>query len=127
MSILDQLAAQWMAAKVTEKQAVEFRRTAEDAILFELKLNSAEGVSTHKAGPFEIKITNRVSHKVDSKKVQEIAAENDLQEHLSTLFRWKPDLNMKIWKDAAKNITDPFSDGITTTPGRASFSITEDK
>ena len=87
MSILDQLAAQWMAAKVTEKQAVEFRRTAEDAILSELKLNSAEGVTTHNAGPFEIKITNRVSHKVDSKKVQEIAAENDLQEHLSTLFR----------------------------------------
>jgi len=126
MSILDQLAAQWMAAKISEKQAVEFRRSAEDAILSELKLNSAEGVTTHKAGPFEIKITNRFTHKVDSKKVQEIATENDLQEHLSTLFRWKPDLNMKIWKDAAKNITDPFSDGITTTPNRASFTITKE-
>ena len=58
--------------------------------------------------------------------IKEIAAEEGLAEHLSSLFRWKPEVNLSAWKSADKVITAPFLDGITTTPGRASFSVTKD-
>jgi len=58
--------------------------------------------------------------------VQEIAAEAGLTEHLSSLFRWKPEINMSAWKNADEKITTPLLGGITTTPGRASFTITKE-
>ena len=64
-----------------------------------------------------------MNRKVDSDKLQELAAENGLTEHLSTLFRWKPDIDAKAWKAADESITRPLMGAITTTPSRASFVI----
>jgi hypothetical protein len=70
-------------------------------------------------------VEGRINRKVDADKLQAIAAEAGLTEHLSSLFRWKPEIAMSAWKAASPNITTPLLDAITATPGRPSFTITE--
>ena len=55
--------------------------------------------------------------------MQELAAEFGLTEHLAKLFRWKPEINLAIWKAADESITKPLASAITAKPGRPSFTI----
>ena len=48
--------------------------------------------------------------KVNSDKLQELAAEHGLTDHLPSLFRWKPEINMTVWKAADASITTPLLD-----------------
>ncbi len=124
--MIDDLAKNWLEAKSAEHAAVERRREIEDKLLslagIAENMEGTENVETD--GSYKIKITGRMSRKVDADRIQDIAAEEGSSEHLSSLFRWKPELNMTAWKNADKSITDPLSGGITTKPGRASFQIT---
>jgi hypothetical protein len=123
MSLSD-LSAQWMAAKDAEKAAQEERRLIEDRMLSLIGLPEAfEGTENAAAPGFKIKLVGRLNHKIDSDKLQEIAAENGLTDHLSSLFRWKPEINVRSWKAADESITTALLEAITTTPGRPSFSI----
>jgi hypothetical protein len=70
-----------------------------------------------------VKITSRLNRKVDSELLQDIAAENGLSDHLPSLFRWKPDINLSAWKKADASITGPLLGAITTVPSRPSYSI----
>ena len=125
---IDDACKEWLDAKETERAATEARRVVEDYLIEELGPSEQfEGTKNVDAGIYKIKITSRMSRKVDGEKIQEIAAEAGLSEHLSSLFRWKPELNMSAWKSADKSITTPLLDGITTTPARASFAITTDE
>jgi hypothetical protein len=71
-----------------------------------------------------VKISGRIDRKVDSEKLQMLATESGLTEHLATLFRWKPELNLTLWKSADESITKPLAAAITAKPGRPSFKIT---
>jgi hypothetical protein len=125
---LETCSQQWLDAKEAEREAVERRREMEN------KLLSLIGISEHHDGTetvetdngYKIKIVGRMNHKIDGDRVQEIAFEEGLTEHLSSLFRWKPEINIAVWKKADEAITKPLLGGITTTPGRASFSIMKD-
>jgi len=118
-------AAQWLEAKADEAAATAKRRWIEDQMAKDMDLASAqEGSTTHKLDGFAVKITTRFNRKVDGDRLQELAAENGLSDHLSALFRWKPEINMSAWKNAADSITRPLSAAITTEPGRPSFAIT---
>jgi len=123
MSLSD-LSAQWIAAKDAEKAAQEERRLIEDRMLSLIGLPAAfDGTENAAAPGFKIKLIGRLNHKIDSDKLQEIAAENGLTDHLSSLFRWKPEINVRSWKAADESITTALLEAITTTPGRPSFSI----
>ena len=123
MSLSD-LSAQWMAAKDAEKAAQEERRLIEDRMLSLIGLPEAfDGTENAAAPGFKIKLVGRLNHRIDSDKLQEIATENGLTEHLSSLFRWKPEINVRSWKAADESITTALLEAITTTPGRPSFSI----
>lgn len=118
------LSAAWIAAKDAEKTAQDERRMIEDRMLSLIGLPEAfEGTENAAASGYKIKLVGRLNHKIDSDKLQEIAAENGLTDHLSSLFRWKPEINARSWKSADDSITRPLLDAITTTPGRPSFSI----
>lgn len=117
------LAAAWIEAKNTEVQAQENRRKIEDQLLSLLGLGDFEGTQNHEAGPYRLKLTGRFTRKIDADKLQDIAIEHGLQDHLPTLFRWKPELNMVKWKQTDEAITAPLLAAITTQPGRVSFSI----
>lgn len=125
---LSQLCETWMQAKQAEAMAVETRRKIEDQVVSMIGLpETFEGTeNAEAAGGYKIKIVGRMTRKVDADKVQEIAAEHGLTEHLSALFRWKPEMNVSIWKATDSSITEPLLDAITTSPGRPSFSITKD-
>jgi hypothetical protein len=118
------LARQWLDAKAVETWSIRLRRDIEDEMVALYKIsNQAEGTQNETEGDYKIKIVNRISRKVDSDKVQELAAEFGLTEHLAKLFRWTPEINASAWKAADETITRPLMDAITATPGRPSFSI----
>ena len=125
MHEIDELLIEWTLAKKAETEAVEARRAAEDIMLKRLNLDPTfEGTENYEIGRYKLKIVNRMNRKIDSEKLQEIAQENGLSEHLSALFRWKPDINVATWKATDERITRVLLDAITTTAGRPSFSIT---
>ena len=119
------LAAKWLEAKEQERMAIERRRIIEDQMTVEFVLpHDLDGTMSWNPGKYNIKVVGRLTRKVDSEKLQELAAEAGLTDHLSSLFRWKPEIEMKAWKACDPLITSALSDAITVTPGRPSFTIT---
>lgn len=116
----------WIAAKADEAAATKRRRDIEDKLVKQFKIPEGhEGTTNLEADSFKIKIEGRINRKVNSDKLQELAAEHGLTDHLASLFRWKPEINMTVWKAADASITTPLLDAITATPGRPSFTITK--
>ena len=127
MMPLQKLSVEWLEAKEAERDATERRRLIEDEMV---RLMGIEQTDEHtrkvEANPFTIKIACRINRKVDGDMAQEIAAENDMQDHLGLLFRWKPELSMTAWNGVGDNVKQVFSRAITATPGRPSFTITSE-
>lgn len=121
---VEQLAEMWLYAKDTETTATADRRAIEDQIRKIASISDdVEGTENLALEGFKVKIVGRIDRKVDADKVQELAAEHGLTDHLSTLFRWKPEINMAIWKATDEAITKPLAAAITAKPGRPSFTI----
>lgn len=122
---LNQLSELWIKAKEQERMAIEARRIYEDRMLSLIgvaeNLDGTENAKTDDG--YSIKIVGRMNRKVDSDKLQDLAAESGLSDHLSSLFRWKPEINSAVWKAADSSITTPLLGAIITTPGRPSFTI----
>ena len=122
---LDYLSEQWLAAKQAEAEAIAKRRDIEDQIKSHVGISdNLEGTGVLFPDHYTIKITGRIDRKIDSDKLQELAAEYGLSDHLSSLFRWKPEINITAWKASDESITKPLAAAITAKPGRPSFSIT---
>lgn len=125
MQELEQLSQEWLMAKEAEKSAIAKRRECEDKLTALLGVKpTLEGTENHQVPGLSIKIVGRLDRKVDADKAQEIAAEAGLNAYLSTLFRWKPEINMSAWKSTDSQITELFSHAVTVTPGRPSYTIT---
>lgn len=123
---LDQLADIWSKLKEAERVATDDRRWIEDRIKSLVGVaENFEGTETVDPVHYTIKIVGRIDRKVDSQKLQELASEAGLTDHLSRLFRWTPEINMTLWKAADDSITRPLAAAITAKPGRASFKITK--
>jgi hypothetical protein len=121
---LKELSRQWVQFKADEEKATTERRKVEDQIVKILAMaENFEGTETAEPDGFVVKISGRIDRKVDGDKVQELAAEFGLSDHLAMLFRWKPELNMSAWKAADESITKPLAAAITAKPGRPSFKI----
>jgi hypothetical protein len=124
MSNLKTLSADWMQHKAAEEHAVVERRKIEDLMVKLLAISeNFEGTETAEPQGFVVKISGRIDRKVDGDKVQELAAEFGLTDHLAKLFRWKPEINMAVWKATDEAITKPLAGAITAKPGRPSFKI----
>lgn len=122
---LTQLAPLWLAAKGAEIVAVAERRALEDRMKSLIGVaENLDGTETATTDGYVIKIVGKIARKVDSDKLQELAAEAGLSDHLASLFRWTPEINVNAWKAADQSITRPLAAAITAKPGRASFSIT---
>lgn len=122
---LSALCEAWLHAKNEEANAISNRRALEDRLKSLIGIpETLEGTETVTPDRYQIKITGRIDRKVDADKLQAIAAETGLTEHLSSLFRWKPEINMALWKATDAAITTPLLGAITSKPGRPSFAIT---
>jgi hypothetical protein len=119
---------QWIEAKAAETEMTARRRAIEEEIAKSLAVpEDWEGSYTMKDGGFKINVKRTFTRKVDDKKLTTLANEFGLQEYLSTLFRWKPEINLKAWKDAEPSVTEKLAQAVTTTPGRVSFKIEEEE
>lgn len=117
----------WLDAKKVETKAVADRRELEDQMSLQFALpKNLDGTVKKELEGFTVKIEGRINQKVDADKLQLLAAEAGLSEHLSSLFRWKPEINAKNWNAAAEVVTQPLLGAITSTPGRPTFTITKD-
>lgn len=125
--MLDALSERWLRAKQIERQAIDERRKIEDQMLSLIGIpETLDGTETAQTNEYKIKVVGRMNRVVNADKLHELAVENGLEAHLQNLFRWKPEINMKAWNAADDAITSPLLDAITTTPGRASFTITKE-
>jgi len=123
--MIRELAAQWLDAKAREAKATEDRRAIEDQLKSIVNLpDDLDGTETVERDGYTIKMVGRIDRKVNSEQLQELAAEAGLTDHLSSLFRWKPELNVGVWKNADASITGALAPAITAKSGRASFAIT---
>lgn len=119
-----ELYSRWIEAKAEEAEAVERRRIIEDNLTAALEIAvDLEGSATIEDEGYKVKVTGRINRKVDAEAVQTIATEHGLGDYLSTLFRWKPEINATEWKKTDKSITDILQQAVTATPGRPSFAI----
>lgn len=122
-----QLADKWLAAKEAERAAIELRRAIEDHLTMRFEIAAdLDGTKNVKKAGYTFKVVGRLNRKIDADLLQEVAAEHGLSDHLSSLFRWKPEIDMKTWKAADASITGPLAAAITVQPGRPSFTITID-
>ena len=123
--MVDDLARRWLEAKEAERVATETRRAIEDELVtaFRAPLD-LDGTFNSDVAGYKVKIVGRLNRKIDADKLRELAYEAGLEDHLGSLFRWKPEINAKAWDAAAPSITSPLLGAITTTPGRPSFTIT---
>jgi len=125
MNELKERSAQWLSYKNAEEHATTERRKVEDKIVKFLSIpENFESTETAEPEGFVVKIAGRIDRKVDGEKVQELAAEFGLTDHLAKLFRWKPEINMAVWKSTDESITKPLAAAITAKSGRPSFKIT---
>lgn len=117
----------WLNAKAAEKKAIEERRMLEDVIVAQFNIDATQEKSnTVKQGGYKINITTRLSQKIDSELLQEIAAEHGTSEHLSSLFSWTPKLVKKEWNATNESITAPLLKAFTTKAARPTFKITKE-
>lgn len=120
---MSDLFQQWLDAKAAEKAATDNRRDIEDELLKQFNPEFLEGSKKYNIDGYSLKVTKRVSRKVNADELQTLAAEAGLSDHLSSLFRWSPAINMAQWKAADQNITDKLLPAITITPARPSVAI----
>lgn len=117
----------WLDAKKAETKATADRRDLEDQMAAQFALpKDLDGTTSKEIDGYKINIEGRINKKIDAEKLQLLAAEAGLSEHLSSLFRWKPEINAKAWNAAAEVVTKPLLGAITSTAGRPTFTITKD-
>ena len=122
---LKELSRQWMQFKADEEKAQSERRKIEDQMVKIMAIpESFESTLSDEPEGFVVKIAGRVDRKVDGDKVWALATEHGLTDHLEKLFRWKPEINMSVWKSTDESITGPLAGAVTAKPGRPSFKIT---
>lgn len=123
---LSSLSQLWLNLKESEKSAVDARRDVENELLSLLGIaeNHDGTVTSDTDEGYSIKVQCGITRKIDADLLQELAKENGLTEHLSTLFKWEPKIVAATWKATSKDITKPLLDAITSKPAKPSFSIT---
>ena len=122
---LRELCLDWIDAKAAATEAATSLETVEDQLIQLLNVDLLrDGTTQVIDGDVRIKVTSRPSRTVDDTKLKALAEEHDLKEHLSTLFRWKPEVNLRAWRGADEKITDSLNDAITLTSTRPAFAIT---
>jgi len=115
----------WLNAKQTEETAVKVRRDLEDQMVkeFDVAANMEGTKNFPTPDGYLVKIVGRMTRKVNAERLQELAAEHGLSDHLASLFKWTPTIVSDQWESADPSITEPLLDAITTTAGRPTFKI----
>jgi hypothetical protein len=118
-----ELAKRWHEYKELEKKATEERRYIEDRLLSLLGVSESDQGTKTFGDEIKVKIVCRHNQSVDSDLLNQIAVENDLVEQASQVFRWKAEVNKKVWDECPDQLRSVFAPAITVKPGRPTFSV----
>ena len=114
----------WLEAKRKEKEATAERLEIEKEILAHLdKPDDFEGVEKLIGAGLVAKVTYKLNRKCDYNGVMSVVMENGL-ENLD-LFRYKAELNKKIWDKTNPGVTSLFDDVIEIKPAKPSITVAE--
>lgn len=115
---------QWIEAKAAESAARATRLEIEKQICDVHEFDQTyEGATNHEVENYHVKITGRITRKVDVTKVREIATEYGLTGQLENLFRWKCEIDARNWKAAGADTTDVFLPAIESKSGKPAVSV----
>jgi len=124
--MINNLAKQWIEAKSREKQATDERREIEDRIIEELNLSEdLTETKTITNDQFKIQAVGRINTSIDDAKLKQLAFDHGLETEMNLLFRFKPEVNKKLWELTDDKITRVLAQAITEKPSRISFKILE--
>lgn len=124
---LEWLMTQWVESKEAELMAQSARRAIEEQLSAAIDLPADfAGTKTLDAGGYKCKAVARIDRKVDADLLQEVAAEAGLSDTLSTVFRWKAEINSKAWASLSQDAISIFNKAITSKQSKPSFSITKE-
>jgi hypothetical protein len=124
MENIEQLAAQWLAAKTAENAARDGRLEVEAAIV-EITGLRDEGSKTHEAGQYKISVTSSMTRTLDPEKWAEIEA--SIPEAMRPVI-YKPSLELKGLRYLQQNEPDTYAivaQAITAKHAKPSIKITE--
>lgn len=118
---LEALAEAWKAAKASENEFTEKRRSIEDEIIAVMGFpETTEG--TRRAG--DLKVTYKLNKKVDIDELNRIVTENDLpREVYTSCFRWSAEVSKRGFASTHESITSKLEGAIVTKPARPSVTI----
>ena len=124
MSEIEILTRELYEAKEAEAKAKSRRVAIEQELEDALNIPEEwEGSKTLDISTFKVTAARKVNAKIDDDALMRIAKENNLSGELSTLFRWKPEIVKRAWDATSDSIKTLFSEAITRTPGKVSFTI----
>lgn len=125
MTTLPQWLEAWQLAKDAEDAAKDARLTAELQILSLLdKPDDFKGYVKLDG----VSVAFGESVKVDGSTVQALADLGGIDhETLSELFRWKPELNVKAWKEAPEETKRLLAGALSIKPTKPAFTRHNDK
>lgn len=104
-NILQQLAADYFAAKQAETAAIATRRELGDKLAKIMK-DREEGTRTESLGGMKISVTYKLARKVDTKALQ--AAWERMPSNVQAAFKWDADINIKHFRALEEAAPEDF-------------------
>ena len=121
------LAKRWRKLKMLEAKIQDARRAVEDTMLANFPTDKRSFTLTLFDYPkkYSISYSSPETVKVEGDLLQELANIHGLENELTRLFRWKPELEKAAWKTAPSYVKEKLSPAISTKTGRPSFKVEE--
>lgn len=125
MNNVYELTKELYAAKAREEEAKSARMALEEKLAEAVGVpNGFEGSRSSEIGEFKVTAKRSMNIKIDGVMLEDIIRAHCINEALvKSAFRTKYELNKKNWDGLDLSVQGLFSDAITKTPGRISFSV----
>lgn len=120
----EEIAALWLHVKDIESNTINVRRALEDSLHLIFPATELEGTEDHELEGYAVKIVHKVTRTVDPEKLTELSEEYEIDDEIARLFRFKPELNLAVFRAEDEEMQDLFNKVITTKQARPSVTIT---
>ncbi len=125
MRKVNELVEQLYEAKLAENEAKAKRELLEEELSKELKIpDTWEGSKTQEVDVFKFTVKRSMNVKIDDAKLRSMLEEDSsLSAAGAVAFRWKAELNKKMWNGIEEDKKAKFSEVITKTPGKIGITV----
>jgi len=123
------LCEEYMKIKEWEAKSAARKLAIETELLKNYQISKLEGSKTLRDEGFKIGLLGRTNKTVNAEALRSLPSEYPeiTNEVLGRVFRWKPEIDAKAWKEQSKEVTEILSRAITVTPAKITFNISKDE